>query len=79
MVMQTMIELANPFDAYARKLGDCLVLFLIAGSVSCNPQFIVRIKKSGDLRTVDQNDLKVYGNPGDSSDTFIPKIPDDWK
>ncbi len=70
-----MIELANPFDAYARKLGHCLVMFMIAGSNTSNPQFTVRLYKTGLMRTVDQNDLIVYGNPGNDQDTFMPPIP----
>ncbi len=74
---QTILEISNPFDGYARKLGYCLVLFLIAGSVNSNPQFIVRIYHSGDIRTVDQNDIKTYGNPT-AGENLVPEIPDDW-
>lgn len=79
MVFQTMIELRNPFDAYARQLGHCLVMFMIAGSTSSNPQFTVRIYKTGEIRTVDQNDLIMYGNPGNKDDVFAPDIPKDWQ
>lgn len=79
MTIQTLLELANPFDAYAKNLGDCLVMFVVAGSSTSNPQFIVRLYSNNDLRTVDQNDLKVYGNPGNSADKFLPEIPNEWK
>lgn len=78
MITQTLHEIHNPFDAYAYKLGYCLVLFLVAGSVTSNPQFIVRIYSTGDLRTVDQNDLKIYGNPT-AREKLVPIIPDDWR
>lgn len=76
--MQTIHEIQNPFDAYAKHLGYCLVMFLIAGSSTSNPQFIVKLYHSGDLRTVDQNDLKLYGNPA-AGEKLEPPIPDDWK
>jgi hypothetical protein len=78
MTIQTLLELANPFDAYAKKLGYCLVMFMIAGSSTSNPQFVVKLYHSGDLRTVDQNDLKVYGNPA-AGEKLEPEIPEDWK
>lgn len=72
-----MLELANPFDAFAKGLGYCLVMFIIAPSSTSNPQFIVKLYNKGDLRVVDQNDLKVYGNPAAGED-LIPQIPQDW-
>lgn len=78
MIQQTILEISNPFDAYARNLGPCLVMFLIMGSCTSNPQFIVRIYHKGDLRVVDQNDLKVYGNPS-AGENLVPDIPKDWQ
>jgi hypothetical protein len=78
MITQTIHEIHNPFDAYAKELGDCLVMFMIGGSVTSNPQFVVRIYHSGIIRTVDQNDLIIYGNPT-TGENLIPFIPDDWK
>lgn len=78
MMIQTVHEIVNPFDAYAKELGDCLVMFMITGSVTSNPQFIVRIYHSGIIRTVDQNDLLLYGNPT-AGESLVPPIPDDWK
>jgi len=72
-----MLELNNPFDAYAKLLGYCLVLFMIAPSATSNPQFIVKLYGSGDLRVVDMVDLKVYGNPS-AGENLIPTIPSDW-
>lgn len=77
MIVQTVHELVNPFDAYARELGHCLVMFMIVGSVHSNPQFIVRIYDSGIVRTVDQNDLILYGNPT-TGESLTPPIPEDW-
>lgn len=74
---QTIHEIQNPFDAYAKNLGHCLVMFLIAGSVTSNPQFIVRIYHTGELRTIDQNDLRLYGNPS-AGESLVPEIPEDW-
>lgn len=78
MITQTIHEIHNPFDAYAKHLGECLVMFLITGSVTSNPQFIIRIYHTGLIRTVDQNDLIVYGNPT-AGESLTPTIPDDWK
>lgn len=76
---QTIHELQNTFDAYAKGHGYCLVLFLIYNSNPlANPQFIIKVYHSGDIRTVDQNDLKVYGNPA-AGEALIPEIPEDWK
>jgi hypothetical protein len=36
---------------------------MISGSIHSNPQFIIRLYNSGDIRTIDQNDIKIYGNP----------------
>jgi hypothetical protein len=63
MIVQTIHEIVNPFDVYEKKHGYGVVLFMIAGSIHSNPQFIVKFYKTGILRTVDQNDLVVYGNP----------------
>ena len=77
MIIQTIHEIVNPFDAYARKLGYCMVMFMIAGSPTSNPQFIVRIYGSGIIRTVDQNDLILYGNPM-MDEPLTPHIPQEW-
>jgi hypothetical protein len=63
MIVQTVHEILNPFDVEVRELGHGVALFLITGSIHSNPQFIVRFYHTGELRTVDQNDLRVYGNP----------------
>ena len=63
MIVQTVHEILNPFDVEVRELGYGVALFLITGSIHSNPQFIVRFYHTGELRTVDQNDLRVYGNP----------------
>lgn len=62
MTVQTIHEILNPFDVDT-PVGYGVVLFMIAGSIHSNPQFIVRIYHTGELRTVDQNDVRVYGNP----------------
>ena len=61
-MIQTIHEIENPFDVET-PLGYGVALFLISGSIHSNPQFIVRIYNSGDVRTIDQNDIKIYGNP----------------
>lgn len=63
MIVQTIHEILNPFDVEVRELGHGVALFMIAGSIHSNPQFIIRFYHTGELRTVDQNDIKVYGNP----------------
>ncbi len=62
MIVQTIHEILNPFDVQT-PLGDGVAIFMIAGSIHSNPQFIVRIYHSGLVRTIDQNDIKIYGNP----------------
>lgn len=76
-MQQTILEISNPFDAYARNLGYCLVMFMIAPSPLSNPQWIVRVYGSGDMRVVDTIELKAYGNP--AIDGLLPDIPEDWK
>ena len=73
---QSIHEIQDPFDVET-PLGYGTALFLIAGSMHANPGFIVRLYESGELRTVDQNDVKVYGNPmtGNGWD-MAPKDPD---
>ena len=62
MTIQTIHEIVNPFDVDT-PLGYGVALFMIAGSIHSNPQFIVRFYETGLVRTVDQNDIKIYGNP----------------
>jgi hypothetical protein len=73
MIVQTVHEILNPFDVEVRELGYGVALFLITGSIHSNPQFIVRFYHTGELRTVDQNDLRVYGNPT-AGESLKPKI-----
>jgi len=61
-MIQTIHEIENPFDVES-PLGYGVALFIIAGSVHSNPQFIIRMYNTGDVRTIDQNDIKIYGNP----------------
>jgi hypothetical protein len=77
-MIQTIHEIEDKFDAYAKHLGYCLVMFMFAGSPTSNPQFLVKLYHSGDIRMVDQNDLKLYGNPN-AGEKLIPDIPEDWK
>lgn len=77
MLQQTMLELANPFDAYARELGYCMVMFMIAPGALQNPQFIVRVYGTGEMHVCDMKDLKIYGIP--SIDGLVPNIPTDWQ
>lgn len=63
MINQVIHEIMNPFDVEVTGLGYGVALFLIAGSIHSNPQFIVRFYHTGELRTVDQNDISVYWNP----------------
>jgi hypothetical protein len=63
MIVQSIHEILNPFDVEVKGLGYGVAVFMIAGSIHSNPQFIVRLYKTGELRTVDQNDIRVYGNP----------------
>jgi len=39
---------------------------------------MVRLHGTGDMRMVDQNDVKVYGNP-QTGEPLTPFIPEDWK
>jgi len=75
MIVQTVHEILNPFDVEVRELGHGVALFLITGSIHSNPQFIVRFYHTGQLRTVDQNDLRVYGNPT-AGESLKPKDND---
>ncbi len=77
-MIQTIHEVMDRFDGYAKNLGDCTIYFLFAGSSTCNPQFMVRLHGTGDMRMVDQNDVKVYGNP-QTGEPLTPFIPEDWK
>jgi len=63
MMIQTIHEILNPFDVEVKDLGYGVAIFMIAGSIHSNPQFIVKFYHTGLLRTVDQNDIKLYGNP----------------
>ncbi len=78
MIIQTLHEIVNPFDVYVRKLGHGLARFLIAGSTSSNPSYIVRFYDTGIQRVVDMVDLVEYGNPS-AGEKLIPDIPEDWK
>jgi len=80
MIVQTVHEILNPFDVEVKQLGYAVALFMIVGSIHSNPQFIVRFYNIGQLRTVDQNDLSVYGNPTAGEDLIpdpdvVSKLP----
>lgn len=75
--MSLMHEVQNPFDVYVRKLGHSLVRFIIPGSTSSNPQYLVRVYNSGIHRVVDMVDLVEYGNPS-AGEALVPNIPEDW-
>jgi len=62
VIIQSIHEILNPFDVET-PLGYGVALFIISGSIHSNPQFIVRIYNSGIIRTIDQNDIRIYGNP----------------
>jgi len=70
MIVQTIHEILNPFDVET-PLGYGVALFIIAGSIHSNPQFIVRLYNTGQVRTIDQNDIKIFGNPT-SGESLIP-------
>jgi len=72
MIVQTIHEILNPFDVET-PLGYGVALFIIAGSIHSNPQFIVRIYNSGIVRTIDQNDIKIFGNPT-AGESLIPTL-----
>jgi hypothetical protein len=59
---QLIHEIADPFDVNT-PLGSGVAMFLIAGSIHANPQFIVRLYESGKLRVVDMLDIEVAANP----------------
>jgi hypothetical protein len=73
MTHQTILEVSNPFDVYVRHKGDGMVKFIILGSTSCNPQYIVRLYGSGNHLVVDMTDLKEYGMPSQELDLDIPE------
>jgi hypothetical protein len=62
MMYQTIHEIMNPFDVET-PLGYGVAIFMIGGSIHSNPQFIIKLYNTGDVRTVDQNDIKICGNP----------------
>ena len=70
MIVQTIHEILNPFDVET-PLGYGVAIFMIAGSIHSNPQFIVKLYDSGHVRTIDQNDIKIYGNPT-NGESLIP-------
>jgi hypothetical protein len=76
MIVQTIHEILNPFDVET-PLGHGVALFMIAGSIHSNPQFVVKLYHTGLLRTIDQNDIKVFGNPtaGESINPIPRKVP----
>jgi len=71
MIIQTIHEILNPFDVET-PLGYGVAIFMIAGSIHSNPQFIVKLYETGEVRTIDQNDIKIYGNPT-AGETLKPK------
>ncbi len=73
-----MLEVANPFDVYAKKFGHSLVRFIITGSTSSNPQYIIRVYHTGEHRVVDMTEIREYGNPS-AGESLIPQIPPEWE
>lgn len=77
MTHQTILEVSNPFDVYVKELGEAMVKFIILGSTSSNPQYIVRLYGSGNHRVADMRDIKEYGNPT-AGEPLTPPIPESW-
>lgn len=74
-----MLELNDPFDCFVKGLGECIALYIISGgSIHGNPQFMVRIHDSGDLRVVDMRDIRTYGNPS-AGQPLVPDGIKEWK
>lgn len=78
MTQQTMLELANPFDVHT-PLGHGIAMFLIAGSYAANPQFIVKLYDSGQIKSFDSNDVLMYGSPTYGEPLKPETIPTTWK
>lgn len=78
MIVQTIHEILNVFDCYVKGLGEGTVIMFISGSISSNPQYSVRLHDTGFIRTVDQNDIIMYGNPT-AGQQLVPNIPEDWQ
>lgn len=77
MIVQTIHEIVNPFDVRVRTLGPGLARFLVWGSTSSNPQYLVRLYGSGQHRVVDMTDLVEYGNPS-AGEPLVPPLPEGW-
>jgi hypothetical protein len=77
MIHQTVLEISNPFDCEVRGHGYCMAKFLILGSTSGNPQYIIRQYHTGMHTVVDMKDLREYGNPS-AGELLTPKIPEEW-
>lgn len=77
MTIQTLLEISDRFDVYVKQLGEGTAMFLVSGSTTTNPAFIVKLKHSGLVRQVSQVDLVIYGDPGDG-EPLVPEIPKDW-
>lgn len=77
MIQQTLLEISNPFDVYAKGHGYSLVKFLIAGSSSSNPQYIIKVYHTGIHAVVDMKDIREYGNPA-AGESLEPIIPGEW-
>lgn len=76
MTQQTMLEISSPFDVHC-PLGHGVAMFMIIGSFTANPQFIVKLYKTGEVRSVDSNDIRVYGSPS-YGESLTPEIPEGW-
>ncbi len=78
--MIPILEVNDPLDCYVRELGEASIRFIVWGSLNSNPQFLVRLYGSGEMRVADMTDVRVYGNPGDKRDgKLIPPIPYGWE
>jgi hypothetical protein len=77
MMQQTLLEINSPFDVHC-PLGYGVALFLVAGSFTSNPQFIVKLYNTGEVKSVDTNDIRIYGSPS-YGEALKPEIPNGWK
>jgi len=77
MIATPLHEVENPFDVWVRQLGHGMVKFIMWGSTSSNPQYLVRFYHTGVHRVIDMVDLVEYGNPSAGED-LKPTVPEGW-
>lgn len=76
MTHQTLLELSDGWDVFT-PLGRGTVLIITTPSYLTNSILYIKVKKTGELKHFDSNDIRFAGSPT-YGESLIPDLPAGW-